>query len=249
MKIIVPIKRVIDPYVNVRVKSDNTGVVTDNVKMSMNPFDEIAIEAAIQLKEQGIATDILAVALGAPVQQEQLRTALALGADRALLIQAEPELLEPLNCAKLLAAVVKQEQPQLVIMGKQAIDDDNNQTGQMLAGLLGWAQGTFVSDISIDGETVHVTREVDAGLETLALQLPAVLTTDLRLNEPRYAALPNIMKAKRKPLAEATPADYGLEFSIAMTTQTVVAPAARQAGEHVTSVTELVAKLAEKQVI
>ena len=242
MKVLVPVKRVLDYNVKPRVKADGSGVDLANVKMSMNPFDEIAVEEAIRLKEKGAVTEIIAVSIGEAKSQETLRTALAMGADRAILITAE-ERVEPLGVAKLLAKVVEEEQPQLVILGKQAIDDDNNQTGQMLAALLGWGQGTFASKVEIEGDAAKVTREVDGGLETVSLKLPAIVTTDLRLNEPRYASLPNIMKAKSKPLANKTPADYGVDVSARLTTLKVVEPAKRSAGVKVADVDELVAKL------
>ncbi|MCF8709814.1 electron transfer flavoprotein subunit beta/FixA family protein [Rhizorhapis sp. SPR117] len=242
MKILVPVKRVIDYNVKPRVKMDGTGVDLANVKMSMNPFDEIAIEEAIRLKEKGVATEIIAVSIGEPKAQETLRTALAMGADRAILITSETEV-EPLGVAKLLAKVVEEEQPGLVILGKQAIDDDSNQTGQMLAALLGRPQGTFASKVDVDGDSVSVTREVDGGLETVKLSLPAIVTTDLRLNEPRYASLPNIMKAKSKPMAQKTPADYGVDIAPRLTTLKVTEPPKREAGIKVADVDELVGKL------
>ena len=242
MKVLVPVKRVLDYNVKPRVKADGSGVDLANVKMSMNPFDEIAVEEAIRLKEKGVVTEIVAVSIGEAKAQETLRTALAMGADRAILITSE-ERVEPLSVAKLLAKVVEEEAPQLVILGKQAIDDDNNQTGQMLGALLGWGQGTFASKVEIEGEAAKVTREVDGGLETVSLKLPAIVTTDLRLNEPRYASLPNIMKAKSKPLANKTPADYGVDVSARLTTLKVVEPAKRSAGVKVADVDELVAKL------
>jgi len=242
MKIIVPVKRVIDYNVKPRVKTDGTGVDLANVKMSMNPFDEIAVEEAIRLKEKGVATEIIAVSVGPAKAQETLRTALAMGADRAILIQTDEEV-EPLGVAKLLAKVAAEETPGLVILGKQAIDDDSNQTGQMLAALLGWPQGTFASKVEVAGDSVSVTREVDGGLETVKLSVPAIITTDLRLNEPRYASLPNIMKAKSKPLANKTPADYGVDVSPRLETLTVVEPPKRVAGIKVADVDELVAKL------
>ena len=242
MKVIVPVKRVLDYNVKPRVKADGSGVDLANVKMSMNPFDEIAVEEAIRLKEKGVVTEIIAVSVGEQKAQETLRTALAMGADRAILITSE-ERVEPLGVAKLLAKVVEEEAPQLVILGKQAIDDDNNQTGQMLAALLGWGQGTFASKVEIEGETAKVTREVDGGLETVSLKLPAIVTTDLRLNEPRYASLPNIMKAKSKPMVTKTPADYGVDVSARLTTLKVIEPAKRSAGVKVADVGELVAKL------
>ena len=242
MKVLVPVKRVIDYNVRPRVKADGSGVDLANVKMSMNPFDEIAVEEAIRLKEKGVATEIVAVSIGPAKAQETLRTALAMGADRAILIQTDDEV-EPLAVAKLLAKVAEEEQPGLVILGKQAIDDDSNQTGQMLAALLGWAQGTFASRVEVSAETLEVTREVDGGLETLKLKLPAVVTTDLRLNEPRYASLPNIMKAKSKPLAQKTPADYGVDTAPRLATLKVEEPPRRQAGIKVGSVDELIGKL------
>ncbi|MCW2391517.1 electron transfer flavoprotein beta subunit [Sphingobium sp. B1D7B] len=242
MKILVPVKRVLDYNLKPRVKADGSGVDLANVKLSMNPFDEIAVEEAIRLKEKGVATEIVAVSIGEAKSQETLRTALAMGADRAILITHEG-VAEPLAVAKLLKAIVDEEQPGLVILGKQAIDDDSNQTGQMLAALLGWAQGTFASKVEVSGDTANVTREVDGGLETVAVKLPAIVTTDLRLNEPRYASLPNIMKAKSKPLAQKTPADYGVDMTPRLTTLTVTEPAKRQAGVKVNSVDELVEKL------
>ena len=242
MKILVPVKRVIDYNVKPRVKPDGSGVDLANVKMSMNPFDEIAIEEAIRLKEKGAATEIIAVSVGPAKAQETLRTALAMGADRAILIQNDEDV-EPLGVAKLLAKVVAEETPGLVILGKQAIDDDSNQTGQMLAALLGWGQGTFASKVEVDGDQVKVTREVDGGLETVSLKTPAIITTDLRLNEPRYASLPNIMKAKSKPMANKTPADYGVDVSPRLKTLHVGEPAKRVAGVKVADVDELVAKL------
>ncbi len=242
MKILVPVKRVIDYNVKPRVKMDGTGVDLANVKMSMNPFDEIAVEEAIRLKEKGVATEIVAISIGEAKAQETLRTALAMGADRAILIVSETEV-EPLGVAKLLAKVVEEEQPGLVILGKQAIDDDSNQTGQMLAALLGRPQGTFASKVEVEGDSVNVTREVDGGLETVKLSLPAIVTTDLRLNEPRYASLPNIMKAKSKPLAQKTPADYGVDVAPRLATLKVTEPPKREAGIKVADVDELVGKL------
>ena len=242
MKLLVPVKRVIDYNVKPRVKADGTGVDLANVKMSMNPFDEIAVEEAIRLKEAGKAEEIVAVSIGPAKAQETLRTALAMGADRAILIQTDEDV-EPLAVAKLLVKVAEEETPGMVILGKQAIDDDSNQTGQMLAALLGWAQGTFASKVEVEGDSVNVTREVDGGLETVKLNLPAIVTTDLRLNEPRYASLPNIMKAKSKPLAQKTPEDYGVDISPRLTTVTVSEPPVRQAGVKVADVDELVAKL------
>jgi electron transfer flavoprotein beta subunit len=244
MKVLVPVKRVVDYNVKVRVKSDQTGVELANIKMSMNPFDEIAVEEAIRLKEKGIATEVVVVSIGVQQCTETLRTALAMGADRGILVQTDVTT-ESLAVAKVLAGIVVEEAPGLVILGKQAIDDDANQTGQMLAGLLGWAQGTFASKLDPQGDTVNVTREIDGGLETVALKLPAIVTTDLRLNEPRYASLPNIMKAKSKPIANKTPADYGVDMTPRLTTLKVTEPAKRQAGIKVKSVDELVAKLKE----
>ncbi|MBB5698240.1 electron transfer flavoprotein subunit beta/FixA family protein [Sphingomonas yantingensis] len=242
MKVIVPVKRVLDYNVKPRVKADGSGVDLANVKMSMNPFDEIAVEEAIRLKEKGVVSEIVAVSIGVPKAQDTLRTALAMGADRAILVTAETEV-EPLAVAKILKAIVDEEAPQLVILGKQAIDDDSNQTGQMLAALTGWAQGTFASKVEVEGDTAKVTREVDGGLETVSLKLPAIVTTDLRLNEPRYATLPNIMKAKSKPLATKTPADYGVDIAPRLTIVSVAEPAKRQAGAKVANVDELVMKL------
>ena len=242
MKILVTVKRVIDYNVKPRVKMDGSGVDLANVKMSMNPFDEIAVEEAIRLKEKGIATEIVAVSVGEQKAQETLRTALAMGADRAILIVSETEV-EPLGVAKLLAKVVEEEQPGLVILGKQAIDDDSNQVGQMLAALTGRPQGTFASKVEVDGDQVKVTREVDGGLETVSLKSPAIVTTDLRLNEPRYASLPNIMKAKSKPMAQKTPADYGVDVTPRLKTLKVTEPPKRSAGIKVADVDELVAKL------
>ena len=246
MKILVPVKRVIDYNVRPRVKADGSGVDLANVKMSMNPFDEIAVEEAIRLKEQGVATEIVAVSIGPAKAAETLRTALAMGADRAILVEMPEDIgsaVEPLGVAKLLKAIVDEEQPGLVVMGKQAIDDDSNQTGQMLAALWGRPQGTFASKVAVDGDHVTVTREVDGGLETVRLALPAIVTTDLRLNEPRYASLPNIMKAKSKPLATKTPDDYGVDIAPRLTVLKVAEPPVRQAGIKVGSVDELVARL------
>lgn len=243
MKILVPVKRVIDYNVKPRVKPDGTGVDLSNVKMSMNPFDEIAVEEAIRLKEKGAATEIVAVSIGPDKAQETLRTALAMGADRAILVVAED--VEPLGVAKILAKIVEEEAPGLVILGKQAIDDDSNQTGQMLAALTGRPQGTFASKVEVKGDAVEVTREVDGGLETVSLKTPAIVTTDLRLNEPRYASLPNIMKAKSKPLAQKTPADYGVDVSPRLKTLKVAEPPVRSAGIKIADVDALVAKLKE----
>ncbi|MEH6670021.1 electron transfer flavoprotein subunit beta/FixA family protein [Halopseudomonas sp.] len=242
MKILVAVKRVVDYNVKIRVKADNTGVDLANVKMSMNPFCEIAVEEAVRLKEKGIATEIVAVSIGPTAAQEQLRTALALGADRAVLVDSAEDL-SSLAVAKLLKAVVDKEQPQLVILGKQAIDSDNNQTGQMLAALSGYAQGTFASAVEVSGESVKVTREIDGGLQTVDLKLPAIVTTDLRLNEPRYASLPNIMKAKKKPLEVLKPDELGVSTASTVKTLKVEAPTARSAGIKVGSVDELVDKL------
>ncbi len=241
MRVLVAVKRVIDFNVKPRVKLDGSGVDLMNVKMSMNPFDEIAVEEAIRLKEKGVATEIVAVSIGPAKAQETLRTALAMGADRAILVQTDEEV-EPLGVAKILAKIAGEEQPQLIILGKQAIDDDNNATGQMLAALLGWPQGTFASKVEV-GDSATVTREVDGGLETVKLKLPAVVTTDLRLNEPRYASLPNIMKAKSKPLATKTPDELGVDIARRIETLKVSEPPKRQAGDKVGSVDELVGKL------
>ena len=248
MKLLVPVKRVIDYNVKPRVKADGSGIDLANVKMSMNPFDEIAVEEAIRLKEKGAATEIVAVSIGPAKAQETLRTALAMGADRAILVTTDAEV-EPLGVAKILAKIVAEEAPGMVILGKQAIDDDSNQTGQMLAALLGWGQGTFASKVELDGESVNVTREVDGGLETVKLKLPAIVTTDLRLNEPRYASLPNIMKAKSKPLATKTPEDYGVDIAQRLTVLKVVEPSKRQAGAKVGSVDELIDKLRDTGVV
>ena len=242
MKVLVPVKRVLDYNVKPRVKADGTGVDLANVKMSMNPFDEIAVEEAIRLKEKGAATEIVVVSIGPAKAQETLRTALAMGADRAILVQTDDEV-EPLAVAKILAKVAEEEQPGLFLLGKQAIDDDSSQVGQMLGALLGWGQGTFASKVEVNGDAANVTREVDGGLETVALKLPAIVTTDLRLNEPRYASLPNIMKAKSKPLATKAPADYGVDTAPRLETLKVVEPSKRSAGVKVGSVDELVEKL------
>jgi electron transfer flavoprotein beta subunit len=242
MKILVGVKRVIDYNVKVRVKADGTGVETANVKMSMNPFDEIGVEEAVRLKEKGIATEIVAVSMGPAAAQETIRTALGMGADRGILVQTDAEL-QPLAVAKLFKALVAKESPQLVILGKQAIDDDCNQTGQMLAALLGWAQGTFASKVAPADGRLEVTREVDGGLETLSIALPAVVTTDLRLNEPRYASLPNIMKAKKKPIETLTPDALGVDPAPRLVTLKVAEPAKRLAGVKVKDVAELVDKL------
>ncbi|WP_114227339.1 MULTISPECIES: electron transfer flavoprotein subunit beta/FixA family protein [Sphingomonas] len=242
MKVLVAVKRVIDYNVKPRVKMDGSGVDLANVKMSMNPFDEIAVEEAIRLKEKGAASEIVVVSVGPAKAQETLRTALAMGSDRAILVQTDDEV-EPLAVAKILAKIAEEEQPGLVLLGKQAIDDDSSQVGQMLGALTGWGQGTFASKVEVAGDSVNVTREVDGGLETVALTVPAIVTTDLRLNEPRYASLPNIMKAKSKPLANKTPADYGVDTAPRLETLKVVEPAKRSAGIKVGSVDELVSKL------
>ncbi len=242
MKILVPVKRVVDYNVKVRVKADGSGVETAGVKMSMNPFDEISVEEAIRLKEKGVASEIVAISLGVAQCAETIRTALAMGADRGILVETDAEL-QPLAVAKLLKAIAEKEQPRLIILGKQAIDDDMNATGQMLAALLGWPQGTFASKITIDGDQITVTREVDGGLETVALHLPAIVTTDLRLNEPRYASLPNIMKARKKPIEMLKPADLGVDPTPRLTVLKVAEPPKRQAGQKVSSVAELVHKL------
>jgi electron transfer flavoprotein beta subunit len=242
MKVLVPVKRVVDYNVKVRVRADGSGVETAGVKMSMNPFDEIGVEEAIRLKEKGLASEIVAVSLGVAACAETIRTALAMGADRGILVETDAEL-QPLAVAKLLRALAEREQPRLVILGKQAIDDDMNATGQMLAALLGWPQGTFASKLVVDGETITVTREVDGGLETVALRLPAIVTTDLRLNEPRYASLPNIMKARKKPIETLRPADLGVDPAPRLRVVKVVEPPRRKAGVKVASVAELVAKL------
>ena len=242
MKVLVTVKRVVDPYVKVRVKSDGSGVDTANVKMTMNPFCEIAVEQAIRMKEAGVVTEIVVVSIGAPQCQETLRTALAMGADRGILVETDVEV-QPLAVAKVMKALVDKEQPQLVIMGKQAIDDDSNQSGQMLAALLGWPQAAFVSAIAVNGDSLDVTREIDGGLEKLKLKLPAVATTDLRLNEPRYVTLPNIMKAKKKPLENIKPDALGVDVAPRLTTLKVAEPAKRSAGVKVADVAELVAKL------
>jgi electron transfer flavoprotein beta subunit len=242
MKILVPVKRVVDYNVKVRVKADQTGVETAGVKMSMNPFDEIAVEEAVRLKEKGVATEIVAISMGVAACAETIRTALAMGADRGILVQTDVPL-EPLAVAKLMKAIADKEQPGLIIMGKQAIDDDMSATGQMLAALLGWPQGTFASKIVIADGNLTVTREIDGGLETLALKLPAIITTDLRLNEPRYASLPNIMKARKKPIETVAPADLGVDPAPRLTMLKCVEPPKRTAGKKVASVAELVSKL------
>ena len=249
MKVLVPVKRVIDYNVKVRVKADGTGVDLANVKMSMNPFDEIAVEEAIRLKEKGVATEIVVVSIGVKQSQETLRTALAMGADRAILIEVTADVqtdIEPLAVAKLLAAVVREEAPGIVLCGKQAIDNDMNATGQMLSALLGWSQATFVSELVIDGDKATVTREVDSGLQQISVKMPTIVTVDLRLNEPRYASLPNIMKAKAKPLAIKTPADYGVDVAPRLSIVNTTEPAGRKAGVKVASVAELIAKLKDE---
>lgn len=242
MKVLVPVKRVIDYNVKARVKPDQTGVDLANVKMSMNPFDEISVEEAVRMKEAGNATEIVVVSIGPQQAQETLRTALAMGADRGILIKTD-DAVEPLGVAKLLKAVVETESPDLVILGKQAIDDDSNQTGQMLAALLDWPQGTFASKVEFDGDKINVTREVDGGLQTVAISKPAIITTDLRLNEPRYASLPNIMKAKKKPIDMKEPGDFGVDIAPRLTVVKVTEPPVREAGEKVEDVPTLVSKL------
>jgi electron transfer flavoprotein beta subunit len=252
MKVLVPVKRVIDYNVKVRVKSDGSGVDLANVKMSMNPFDEIAVEEAIRLKEAGAAEEVIAVSVGVKQAQETLRTALAMGADRAILVVAADDVhtdIEPLAVAKILKAVIDAEGPGLVLAGKQAIDNDMNATGQMLSALLGWSQATFASEVKIEGDSAVVTREVDGGLQTIKVKMPAIVTVDLRLNEPRYASLPNIMKAKKKPLEEKTAADYGVDVSPRLEVVKTTEPEARQAGEIVPDVDTLVAKLKEKGIV
>src|SRR5882757_3410735 len=248
MKVLVPVKRVVDYNVKIRVRADGTGVELANVKMSMNPFDEIAVEEAIRLKEAGKATEIVAVSIGPQQASETIRTALAMGADRGILVKVD-QVVEPLAVAKILKAIVETEKPGLVILGKQAIDDDCNQTGQMLAALLGWPQGTFASKLVVDGDTIVVTREVDGGLQTVKLTAPAIVTTDLRLNEPRYASLPNIMKAKKKPIDEKTPDAYGVDAKPRLELLKTVEPPSRKSGVKVASPAELVAKLKDAGVI
>ncbi len=245
MKVLVAVKRVIDFNVKVRVKADQTGVETANVKMSMNPFDEIAVEEALRLKEAGTVSEVAVVSAGPAPVQETIRTAMAMGADRGIHVVTDDEI-QPLAVAKLLAAVIKTEEPDIVILGKQAIDDDSNQTGQMLAGLLGWAQGTFASKLTLAGGKAEVMREIDGGLETIAITLPAIVTTDLRLNEPRYASLPNIMKAKKKTIDQTSPADLGVDVAPRLTTLKVEEPAKREAGVKVANAAELVAKLRDE---
>ena len=242
MKILVPVKRVVDYNVKIRVKPDGSGIELGGVKMSMNPFDEIAVEEALRLKEKGVATEVIAVSVGPQQATETIRNALAMGADRGILVKVDGAV-EPLAVAKILKSVAAQEQPGLIILGKQAIDDDCNQTGQMLAALLGWGQGTFASKLAVEGDSIAVTREVDGGAQTLTLKLPAVITTDLRLNEPRYASLPNIMKAKKKPIAESSAADHDVDVSPRLAVLKTAEPATRQAGVKVTDVPDLVTKL------
>ena len=242
MKVLVPVKRVVDYNVKIRVKADGSGVELANVKMSMNPFDEIAVEEAIRLKEAGVATEIVAVSIGEQKCQETIRTALAMGADRGILVKTD-DMVEPLAVAKILKGVVEAEGPGLVILGKQAIDDDSNQTGQMLAALLGWSQATFANTVEIKGGVAEITREVDGGLQTIEVKMPTIVTTDLRLNEPRYASLPNIMKAKKKPLDEKTPGDYGVDTTARLKVVKTVEPEGRKAGVKVGSVAELLDKL------
>ncbi|MEM1388696.1 MAG: electron transfer flavoprotein subunit beta/FixA family protein [Pseudomonadota bacterium] len=249
MKVLVPVKRVIDYNVKVRVKADGSGVDLANVKMSMNPFDEIAVEEAIRLKEAGVASEVIAVSIGVKQSQETLRTALAMGADRAILVVATDDVhtdIEPLAVAKILKGVVDEEGPGLVIAGKQSIDNDMNATGQMLGALTGWAQATFASEVKVEGDSATVTREVDGGLQTIKVSLPAIITVDLRLNEPRYASLPNIMKAKKKPLDEKTPADYGVDVTPRLQVLKTEEPPARKAGAMVGSIDELVTKLKDE---
>ena len=246
MKILVPVKRVVDFNVKIKVKSDNSGVDLENTKMSMNPFDEIAVEEAVRLKEKKICNEIIAISIGSAKSEETLRTALAVGADKGILIETEEEV-QPLEVAKILKEIIKKNNPDLVLMGKQAIDDDSNQTGQMLAALLGWPQGTFASKLEINGKKINVTREIDGGLETLGMELPAIVTTDLRLNEPRYASLPNIMKAKQKPIEKITPDDLNIEIKQRLKTLKVTEPPKKETGIKVDSVQELISKLHEKE--
>ena len=246
MKILVPVKRVIDYNVKIKVKSDNSGVDLENTKMSMNPFDEIAVEEAVRLKEKKICDEIIAISVGSAKSEETLRTALAVGVDKGILIETEEEV-QPLEIAKILKEIIKKNNPDLVLMGKQAIDDDSNQTGQMLAALLSWPQGTFASKLEINGKKINVTREIDGGLETLGMELPTIVTTDLRLNEPRYASLPNIMKAKQKPIEKITPGDLNIEIKQRLKTLKVTEPPKKEAGIKVDSVQELISKLHEKE--
>ena len=252
MKVLVPVKRVIDYNVKVRVKADGSGVDLANVKMSMNPFDEIAVEEAIRLKEAGKATEVIAVSIGVKQSQETLRTALAMGADRAILVVAAEDVhtdIEPLSVAKILAKIAAEEEPGLILMGKQAIDNDMNATGQMLSALLGWSQATYANELSVEGDHAVVTREVDGGLQTVKVSMPTIVTADLRLNEPRYASLPNIMKAKKKPMDQKTAGDFGVDVAPRLEIVTTGEPAAREAGEIVGSVDELVSKLKEKGLV
>ncbi len=246
MKILVPVKRVVDYNVKIKVKSDNSGVDLENTKMSMNPFDEIAVEEAVKLKEKKICDEIIAISIGTAKSEETLRTALAVGADKGILIETEEDV-QPLEVAKILKEIIKKNNPDLVLMGKQAIDDDSNQTGQMLAALLGWPQGTFASKLEINGKKINVTREIDGGLETLGMELPAIITTDLRLNEPRYASLPNIMKAKQKPVEKITPNDLNVEIKQRLKTLKVTEPPKKTPGIKVDSVQELISKLHEEE--
>ena len=246
MKILVPIKRVVDYNVKIKVKSDNSGVDLENVKMSMNPFDEIAVEEAVRLKEKKICNEITAISIGSAKSEETLRTALAVGADNGILVETEEDI-QPLEVAKILKEVIKKNSPDLVLMGKQAIDDDSNQTGQMLSALLGWPQGTFASKLEINGKKINVTREIDGGLETLSMELPAIVTTDLRLNEPRYASLPNIMKAKQKPIEKITPSELNIEIKQRLKTLKVTEPPKKESGIKIDSVQELISKLHDEE--
>ena len=246
MKILVPVKRVVDYNVKIKVKSDNSGVDLENTKMSMNPFDEIAVEEAVKLKEKKICDEIIAISIGSAKSEETLRTALAVGADKGILIETEEEV-QPLEVAKILKEIIKKNNPDLVLMGKQAIDDDSNQTGQMLAALLGWPQGTFASKLEINGKKINVTREIDGGLETLSMELPAIVTTDLRLNEPRYASLPNIMKAKQKPIEKITPSELNIEIKQRLKTLKVTEPPKKESGIKIDSVQELISKLHDEE--
>ena len=246
MKILVPVKRVVDYNVKIKVKNDNSGIDLENVKMAMNPFDEIAVEEAVRLKEKKLCDEITAISIGSAKSEETLRTALAIGVDKGILVETEEEV-QPLEVAKILKEVVKKNNPDLVLMGKQAIDDDSNQTGQMLAALLGWPQGTFASKLEINGKKINVTREIDGGLETLSMELPAIITTDLRLNEPRYASLPNIMKAKQKPVEKITPNDLNVEIKQRLKTLKVTEPPKKTPGIKVDSVKELISKLHEEE--
>ena len=246
MKILVPIKRVVDYNVKIKVKSDNSGVDLENVKMSMNPFDEIAVEEAVRLKEKKICNEITAISIGSEKSEETLRTALAVGADNGILVETEEDI-QPLEVAKILKEVIKKNSPDLVLMGKQAIDDDSNQTGQMLSALLGWPQGTFASKLEINGKKINVTREIDGGLETLSMELPAIVTTDLRLNEPRYASLPNIMKAKQKPIEKIMPSDLNIEIKQRLKTLKVTEPPKKESGIKIDSVQELISKLHDEE--